>query len=207
VPAGLTLAPGQERTFAVRFTPVAAETSTAYWGLSTTAEAGTRMVPLAGRGEAPAVVPPPVNVPPVVLPPVVLPPVVLPPVDVPPPLPGVVPGVVSEGAPATPAKVRPGLTVSKPKVSHDGRTLAVRGFVAKAATGGLKVRLKAKAGRKTVTSVATIALRGKTTYAGTLVLPKAARAWTRLEVDVTFAGSSRVWPGAGGYVLVRPRAR
>jgi iron transport multicopper oxidase len=201
VPAGLTLAPGQERTFAVRFTPVAAEASTAYWGLSTTAEAGTRMVPLVGRGEAPAVVTPPV-----IAPPVVLPPAVLPPVDVPRP-PGVVPGVVSEGAPAAPAKVRPGLTVSKPKVSRDGRTLSVRGFVAKAATGGLKVRLEAKTGRKTTTSVATIALRGKSTYAGTLVLPKAARAWTRLEVQVAFAGNSRVWPGAGGYVLVRPRAR
>ena len=146
--------------------------------------------------------------PPVVVPPVVSPPVALPPVDVPPsPLPGLVPGVVSEGAPAAPAKVRPGLTVSQPKVSRDGRTLSVRGYVAKAATGGLKVALKARVGRKTTISVATIALRGKATYAGTLVLPKAARAWTRLEVSVAFAGSGRVWPGAGGYVLVRPRAR
>jgi iron transport multicopper oxidase len=175
IPAGLTLAPGQTRTFAVRFTPVAVEASTAYWGLSTTAEPGTRMVALAGRGVAlPVVAPVPV------------------------------PGLVAQGPPA---KVGTGLTVSTPRVSRDGRKLAIRGYVARAARGGLTVRLKAKAGRKTITSVATIVLRGKSTYAATLNVPKAARAWTRLEVHVAFAGSSTVAAGSGAHVLVRARGR
>jgi iron transport multicopper oxidase len=122
------------------------------------------------------------------------------------PAPGVAPPpVVAQASPA--ARVKPGLTLSRPRPSRDGRTLAIRGRVARAARGRLAVRLTARVGRKTITSVASVALRGTSTYAATLKLPRTARAWTRLEVRVAFAGSAGVWPGVGGYVLVRPRGR
>lgn len=195
IPAGLTLAPGASRTVTVTFTPVATGAATAYWTLATTAEAGARMVLLTANGVAPVVGDDPVVTPPVVTPPAVV---------TPPP-----PGLVQDQGPVVvpSSKVRPGLTLSRPALARDGRTLSLRGYVARIATGAVGVTVKAKAGRKTITSVAAIRLRGKATYAGTLKLAKAAMGWTRLEVKVAYAGDAGVWPGSSAFVLVRQPAR
>jgi Abnormal spindle-like microcephaly-assoc'd, ASPM-SPD-2-Hydin/Protein of unknown function (DUF1573)/PQQ-like domain len=201
VAAGLTLAPGESRTVAVRFAPVAEGDASAYWALATTGAAGTLMVPLTGRGTAaPVVVGPPDEATPAAVTPVVVAPVVVQPQG-----PVVTPPPTSTPAPA--AKRRPGLTVSKVGVARDGRTLALRGRVSQAASGALGVSVKAKAGRRTYRLASSVRLAGRTTYSGTLRLPKAAVGWSRLEVRVTFAGSTRVWPGAGAFVLVRKPAR
>jgi hypothetical protein len=103
------------------------------------------------------------------------------------------------------SKLRPGLSVTKALPSRDRRKLTVRGRVTTAATGPLSIRLRARAGRKTVTVLSSLRLRGHSTYTITLVLPKAARSWSRLEILARFAGSDRVWPGAGTLVVVRGR--
>lgn len=190
---GLTLAPGESRTVSVTFTPVATGQAIAYWTLATTADAGAQMVLLSGSGVVPVVVDPP-----------------QPPRDptpTPTPLdPQPVP-VQNQGGTVLPSKVLPGLSLSRPTLARDGRTLSLRGYVARVATGAVTVTLKAKAGRKAITSVASIGLRGKSTYAGTLKLPKAALTWSRLEVRIAYAGDARVWPGSSAFVLVRKAAR
>jgi hypothetical protein len=48
-------------------------------------------------------------------------------------------------------------------------------------------------------------LRARPTYTITVVLPQAARAWTRLQIVARFSGNDRVWPGTGSLTLVRAR--
>jgi len=115
-------------------------------------------------------------------------------------------GVTGESRPTlVVAKLRPALSVTRVVPSRDGRTLVVRGRVTSAATGPLSLRLRARAGRRTVTAFSSLRLRGASTYTTTLTLPKAARAWTRMEIQARFPGSTRVWPGTGSLVLVRAR--
>ena len=102
-------------------------------------------------------------------------------------------------------KLRPGLTVTKAELSRDGRKVTIGGRVSAAAFGPLSVKLAARVGRKTVTKSARLRLRGRPTYAITMVIPKAARSWTRLQIVARFAGSERVWSGAGSLTVVRAR--
>ncbi len=102
-------------------------------------------------------------------------------------------------------KLRPALSVSKAQPSRDGRKLVIRGRVTAAAIGPLSVRLTARIGHKTVATTTRLRLRGRSTYTITMVIPKAARAWTRLQIQAHFPGSDRVWPGTGSLVLVRGR--
>ena len=102
-------------------------------------------------------------------------------------------------------KLRPALTVSKAQPSRDGRKLVTRGRVSAAAVGPLSVSVSARIGRKTVTTTSRLRLRGRSTYTITMVIPKAARTWRRLQIQARFAGSDRVWPGTGSLVLVRAR--
>jgi iron transport multicopper oxidase len=136
---------------------------------------------------------------------VVAPPAVVAPTPDPDPVAPVAPDLTTP--PKAPVKAKPGLTVSRPRLSRDGRTLAVRGYLARAATGTLRVTLKAKVGRRTVTARFTAQLTGKPTYALALKLPKAALKWTRLETDVAFPGSTRVGAGSAAFVLIRASGR
>jgi hypothetical protein len=200
LPVGLTLAPGASRAVTIAFTPTGEGDATAYWSLATTAAAGVQLIPLTARGVAP---------PPVVVDPDPDPtPDVTPPAPIAPPVAPQEP-VTPQGpvAPAPVAKAHPRLTVSRPKLSRDGRTIALRGYVARTATGALTVRLKARAGRKTITSVSSIRLRGKSTYSGVLKLAKTSVKWSRLEIQVAYAGDGRVRAGSSTFVLVRaPRS-
>jgi len=230
LPVGTEIPAGGAVALRVRFAPASATAAASAWRIATTAGGGSRMVALSGRG---TVVPdPPVTDPPTTDPPTTDPPVTDPPVANPPatdpsvtnpapadPTPIVVPstpdltpapvgpGVTGQSRPqVTVTKLRPDLAVAKAQVSRDGRTLTVRNRVSAAATGPLSVRVQARVGRRTVTTYADLRLRaGHTSYTITLVLPKAARSWTRLEVQARFPGSARVWPGTGSLVLVRSR--
>jgi iron transport multicopper oxidase len=192
IPVGLTLAPGEARTFRVAYTPSGDAETNAYWSLATTAETGVRMIPLLGHGTPPVLQPQPLPLPPVVPPPPVTPPV----------------GGQGPVVPAAPKQAKAGLTISAPRLSRDGRALAVRGFIARAATGALRVTLKAKVGRTTIALPArAVRLTGKPTYALTLKLTRTTLKWARLEVHVAYPGSARVAPGTGAYVLVRAAGR
>jgi hypothetical protein len=195
LPVGTEIAAGGERALRVRFAPTSATAATSAWRIATTGGGGSLMVPVSGRGTVvadPAAQDPAPEAPaPIVVP-------------TPNPLPA--PDVNAESRPALiVSRLRPDLTVTKVQPSRDGRTVVVRGRVTSAATGPLSIRLKARVGRKTVTAFSSLALRGHSTYTITLLLPKAARAWTRLEIQARFPGSDRVWPGAGSLVLVRGR--
>jgi hypothetical protein len=67
------------------------------------------------------------------------------------------------------------------------------------------VTVAARVGRQTCWVATSTRLRGASTYAFSVSLPGKARAWTRLQVTVRFAGSTLVWPGAASLVLVRAR--
>jgi hypothetical protein len=102
-------------------------------------------------------------------------------------------------------KLRPGLSVTKAQLSRDGRKVTVRGRVSAAAIGPLSIQLSARVGRRTVTTSSSLRLHGRPTYTITVALPKAARAWTRLQIVARFPGSDRVWSGAGSLTVVRAR--
>jgi len=195
---GTVIAPGAGRTLRVRFTPLGIGTVAGTWAVNAADGSGVHDIALTGTGAPPAG--PPVT-----------------PVPFP-----VTAGDAGTGAaggggtpagpgsllgqgPVLPARLRPGLSVTRIEPSRDGRRLLVRGRVARAVSGPVGVTLSARVGRRTVTAVTSTRLRGRSTYAFTLTLPPAARAWKRLQVTVRFGGSRTVWPGAGTKVLVRGR--
>jgi hypothetical protein len=174
---GTTLAAGATRVLHVSFSSLVPGVSTG--ALTVHSSGGDQTVALSGRGIVVAA-------------------------PMPDPLPA--PDVTGQSRPVLiVSKLRPGLSVTKALLSRDGRKLTVRGRVTAAATGPLSIRVHARAGRKTVTVLSTLGLRGHSTYTITLLLPKAARAWTRLEIRASFAGSDRVWAGTGSLVVVRGR--
>ena len=194
---GTVIAPGAGRTLRVRFTPLGIGTVAGTWAVNAADGSGVHDIALTGTGAPPAG--PPVT-------------------------PALFPvtagdggtGAAGGGAPAgpgsllgqgpmLPARLRPRLSVTRIAPSRDGRRLLVRGRVARAVSGPVGVTLSARVGRRTVTAVTSTRLRGRSTYAFTLTLPRAARAWKRLQVTVRFGGSRTVSPGAATKVLVRGR--
>lgn len=135
------------------------------------------------------------------VPPGVVAPIVRPPLAGPPPPDVVVPR----------AKTRSGLTVSRPRLSRDGRKVVVGGRVSRRATGTLRLTLatRVKGRRKAIMSRATVRLRGKGTYAHTFRLSAAARrkGWTRIVADADYRGSATVASGAARHTLVRAAGR
>ena len=196
---GATLAPGEHRAVTMRFTPAATGPVTSAWTLNAADGSGVHLIPVTGTGVAAPVVDPPGPDPDPGTPPVVLAPT---PTPAPPAA-----GVLGAQGPVLPARVRPELVLTRLTPSRDGHTLAVRGRVAKAAVGPVSVRLAARVGRKTVVVATTARLRGRSTFAVTVALPRSVRGWSRIEATVRFAGTARVWPGATSKVLVRVRAR
>jgi hypothetical protein len=202
---GTSIAAGAGRTLRVRFTPQGIGTVVGTWVVNAADGSGVHDVALTGTGAPPPG--PAVN-------------------PVPFPVAGTgdagttaagpfadaggTPGsplgpVGGQGGRVLPVKVRPDLHVTRVQPSADGRRVAVRGRAARAVSGPVSITLSARVGRRTVTAVASTRLRGRSTYAFTLALPRAARAWKRLQVTVRFGGSATVWPGAGTKVLVRGR--
>jgi iron transport multicopper oxidase len=193
LPAGTVLSPGDTVTVRVAFTPSAAGAASDVWRVATTAAAGSQLIALSGAG---VLVDAPVEGGAAELPPTPAPPNA-------PAAPLI--GVDGQG-PVIPARVKPDLHVSKLAPSRDGRTLAVRGRVAKLASGPVAVTVRAKVGRKTVTVATSARLpAGRSTYAFSVTVPKAMRKWSRIQVTLRYAGSTRVWPGSASMALVRAR--
>jgi hypothetical protein len=188
---------GESRTLRISFTPVAAGTVSDAWTINAADGSGVHAIPVTGTG----VVPVPDTPTPVTPTPTAPVPIAS---DLTPP--SLDPEVTGESRPTLIVeKLRPGLSVTKAQLSRDGRKLAIHGRVTSAATGPLSIRVQARVGHKTVTTFARLGLRSHATYAITLLLPKAARSWTRLEIQARFAGSERVWPGTGSLAIVRGR--
>ncbi|MET0603818.1 MAG: choice-of-anchor D domain-containing protein [Baekduia sp.] len=189
LPEGTEIGAGAELALRVRFAPSSAADVSSTWRIATTGDGGSRMVAVSGRGIVLTDPPPQPPVPVVVT-----------------PTPELGSGVTALSRPTLIVeKLRPALTVSKAQPSRDGRELVIRGRVSAAAVGPLRVSLSARIGRKTVTTTSRLRLRGRSTYTITMVIPKAARTWRRLQIQARFAGSDRVWPGTGSLVLVRAR--
>ncbi|HEV7496231.1 choice-of-anchor D domain-containing protein [Baekduia sp.] len=198
---GTSIPAGESRTLRISFTPTDAGAVSDKWIINAGDGSGVHEIAVTGTGQMPATQEPePEPEPPPVVGPV-------PPVpDVAPMPPGLGPEVTALSRPELIVeKLRPALSVTKAQLSRDGRKLVIRGRVTAAAVGPLSVQLSARAGRRTVTSSASLRLRGHATYTITMVLPKAARRWTRLQIVAHFPGSERVWPGTGSLVLVRGR--
>jgi iron transport multicopper oxidase len=200
---GTTLAPGESRTVTVRFTPAAAGPVRGVWTLNAADGSGVHDLALDGNGTVPAA--------PVVDPPATTtdtPSVTPTPAQVAAPavtVPSV--GIVSGGgAVVAPAKVLPGLRVTKATLSRDARKLAIRGIVAKNARGPVGVTVRAKVGKRLVTVETAASLPGgRSTYAFSITLPKTMRKWTKITISVRFPGSQTVWPATAVMVVTRGR--
>ncbi|WP_231398483.1 choice-of-anchor D domain-containing protein [Conexibacter woesei] len=202
---GTAIPAGEHRTIRVRFTPTAPGDATAAWSLNAADGTGAHEIPLTGTGVVPAVVAPPdTTTPPVVD--TTPPPATqqqAPPPAITPPSVGFVTG---GGNVVAPVRLKADLHVTSARLSRDGRRLAVRGRVARGASGPVGVTLRAQVGRRVVTLVTAGRLRsGATTYAFTLTLPRTMRTWTRLTVTVRFPGSARVAPAVATLALARGR--
>lgn len=212
---GSSIPAGASREVVIRWTPAAPGALADTWTLNAADGSGVHDVPVSGTAVAPVVVDPPppsdttppdTTTPPVVVdPPVVTPP----PADTTPP-PAITPpsvGTVNGGGTVVaPVRLKAGLRLTTARLSRDGRRLAVRGRVARSATGPVGVTLRAKVGRRVVTLVTAARLRsGASTYAFTLTLPKAMRKWTKLTLTVRFPGTSRVAAGVATMVVVHGR--
>jgi outer membrane protein assembly factor BamB len=193
---------GGSRAVRIAFTPTAAGTVTDAWTLNAGDGSGVHAIAVTGTGQLPVPEPPdptPQGPPPAPVPQTPVPTPLVPTPELPPQVFGLGrPDLIVE-------KLRPALSVTTAQPSRDGRKVVVRGRVTAAALGPLTVKLSARVGRKTVVTTVSLRLRGRSTYAITLPIPKAARGWTRLQVLASFAGNDRVWPGAGSLVLVRGR--
>jgi hypothetical protein len=198
---GTVIPAGESRTLRISFTPTEPGTITDAWSLNTGDGSGVHAIALTGTGAQPTPVKPtPVDPTPVKPTPVTPGPIA------PDPAPGL-PGL--DTALSRPAliveKLQPELSVTKVQPSRDGRKVTIRGRISAAAIGPLSLKLSARVGRRTVTKSTRLRLRARSTYTTTMVLPKAARTWTRLQVFARFPGSDRVWSGAGSLTLVRAR--
>jgi iron transport multicopper oxidase len=190
---GTTIAPGQRRTVTIRFTPTALGPLATAWTLNAGDPSGLHDVPVTGTGVPPRGVGG---------------------TDAPAPGAGAGagagPGSAQAGflgaqGPILPPRARAALSVTRLLPSRDGRRLTIRGRVARAARGPVAITLTARVGHKTYTVVTGARLAGRSTYAFTVVVPKAMKKWTRLKALVRFGGSATVQPGAGVLVLVRSR--
>jgi hypothetical protein len=193
---------GESRTLRISFTPTDAATIADAWILNAGDGSGAHAITVTGTGAQPTPVDPgPVDPTPADPAPVTPGPLA------PDPAAGLFgPNVNALSRPELIVqKLRPDLSVTKAQLSSDGRKVTIGGRVTTAAIGPLSVKLSARVGRKTVTKSASLRLRGRATYSVTLVLPKAARSWTRLQIVARFGGSDRVWSGAGSLTVVRAR--
>jgi hypothetical protein len=95
--------------------------------------------------------------------------------------------------------------VSKVTPSRDWRKLTVRGHAAAAASGNVTIALAARVGRRNIALTKHARLPGRSTFAFSVTLPKAARTFSRLKITVRFAGTARVAPGSASMTLVRAR--
>ncbi|HEX5924814.1 MAG TPA: hypothetical protein VFY45_13345 [Baekduia sp.] len=188
---------GESRTLRISFTPTDATTVTDRWTINAGDGSGAHVIAVTGTGVRPLPVEPT-------------------PVESAPPAPGPIvpdatfpplgPEVNGLGRPELIVqKLRPDLSVTKAQLSRDGRKLVIGGRITAAAVGPLSVRISARVGGRTVTKRLSLRLRARPTYTITVVLQKAARAWTRLQVVARFPGNDRVWPGTGSLTLVRAR--
>ncbi len=194
---GTVIPAGESRTLRIGFTPTDATTVTDAWTIKAGDGSGTHAIAVTGTGAQPAPVEPvPVEpTPPAPAP--VVPDATSPPLG---------PDIDGLGRPQLIAeRLRPGLSVTKARLSRDGRELVISGRVTAAAIGPLDVKVSARVGHKTVTKSAGLRLRARPTYTITVVLPKVARGWTRLRIVARFSGNERVWPGTGSLTLVRAR--
>ncbi|WP_272477875.1 choice-of-anchor D domain-containing protein [Baekduia alba] len=182
--AGTEVAPGASVTVHATFSPLVAGEATGRLALRTTA--GVQAVALTARGVSAAEVP-------------IVPPAPI----VAPPAPG--PGPIGGQGPVLPTLLPSKLSVSRLVASRDRRRVTVRGRVTAAAAGRLSIAVAARVGRRTVTVSTPARLRGRSTYALSITLPRAARSWSRLKATVRFPGSARVRAGSASLVLLRAR--
>jgi iron transport multicopper oxidase len=190
------IAAGEHRTLRISFTPTEAGTITDAWSINAGDGSGAHAIAVTGTGAKPAPLEPtPVEPTPVLPVPIVA--------DL---MPLLVALEIGQSRPALIVqKLRPDLSVTKAQLSRDGRKVTIRGRVSAAAIGRLSVKLSARVGRRTVTKSSSVRLRGRSTYTITMVLPKAARSWTRMQIVARFPGSARVWSGVGSLAVVRAR--
>jgi iron transport multicopper oxidase len=200
---GTTIAPGDARQVTMRFTPAAAGPATSAWTINAADGSGVHEVPITGTGVAPAQPPQPApdapqagTTTPDASGPVLVAAPVAPPA-----------GPLTAQGPVLPPRSDPRLYVTHLVPSRGGRWLTIRGRVAPAARGPVAITVTARVGHRTYTVTAGARLRGRSTYAFTIIMPKATINWTRLRALVRFGGSATVQPGAGLIVLVRGRAR
>jgi outer membrane protein assembly factor BamB len=191
---GTTIAPSDSRRVTIRFTPTAVGPVAAVWTLNAADGSGVHDVPVTGTGVAPGPVADPDTAAPAGP--------MLGAADA--PSAGSGGGALSGQGPVFPRR-RPDLHVTKLTWSRDGRTLTIRGRVAKAAVGPVAVTLKARVGRTTHVVATGARLRGTSTYSFSVHITKAMKKWSRLEVLVRFGGSATVASGAGVMVVVRSR--
>jgi hypothetical protein len=193
---------GESRMLRISFTPTDATTVTDVWTINAGDGSGAHAIAVTGAGVRPLVVEPT--------------PIEPTPIESTPPAPG--PNVPDPTSPPPGPEVnglgrpelivqrlRPGLSVTKAQLSRDGRELVIGGRITAAAVGPLSVKISAHMGRTIVTKSWSLRLHARPTYTITVVLPKAARAWTRLQIVARFPGNDRVWPGTGSLTLVRAR--
>jgi iron transport multicopper oxidase len=176
---GTTLPPGGTRALRIRFAPAVAGREAGTWAITASDGQGARQIALTGLGATPAIVGPPA-------PPA--PPVIT---DPAPPFAGL--------PPSAPVRRAAGLSLSAER--HGARIrVAVRG--SSLAVGKVDILLRATVRGKTVTQKVTAQLR-----AGRLrrdvTLPRKARAWSRLKIAASFAGSALVKPGTARAVTLR----
>lgn len=202
---GTTIPAGGSRDVVLRWTPSGPGTLADAWAINPGDGTGRRDVPVSGTAVTPpSDAPPSDTTPPGTTPPPVAqdPPVVTPPPAISPPSVG---NVEAGGAIVAPVRLKAGLRVTTAKLTKDGRRIAIRGRVVRNALGPVGVTLEARVGRKVVMLVTSAKLRGASSYAFTLTLPKAMRKWTRMTLTVRFPGSATVAPAAAVMVLVRGR--
>jgi hypothetical protein len=101
-------------------------------------------------------------------------------------------------------KVRADLTVLQARLWRDGRHVTVVGRADARASGALSVTLQARVGRRTVT-VTTGGRLARGRFTVRLALPRNARTWRSLHIQVRFGGSDRAWAAAGSLVVVHGR--
>ena len=186
---GTVIPAGESRTLRIGFTPTDATTVTDAWTINAGDGSGTHAIAVTGTGAQPAPVEPmPVEpTPPAPAP--VVPDATSPPLG---------PTSPHSAGPAHRRAAAPGLTVTKARLSRDGRKLVISGRVTAAAIGPLHVKVSARVGRKTVTKSAGLRLRARPTYTITVVIPKAARGGRA-------CGSSRASPATSGAGRARGR--